>query len=71
MLLVSTPYATIQSFVEGQEILGTTAEAVEATDPIALSMVVFEDQELPVHSIPLPLVSISQHIDDEAQDMTD
>ena len=64
----------MQRFVEGQEMLGlgmTVLPEEEVIDPIELSTVVFEDQELPVHSVPLPLMSISQHSDDDAQDMTE
>ena len=64
----------MQKFVEGQEMLGlgmTVLPEEEVIDPIELSTVVFEDQELPVHSVPLPLMSISQHSDDDAQDMTE
>ena len=71
---MNTPYVTMQRFVEGQEMLGlgmTVLPEEEVIDPIELSTVVFEDQELPVHSVPLPLMSISQHSDDDAQDMTE
>ena len=62
----------MQRLVEGQAILGMTVlPEEEVIDPIELSTVVFDDQELPVHSVPLPLASISQHSDDDAQDMTD
>ena len=64
----------MQRFVEGQEMLGlgmTVLPEEEVIDPIELSTVVFEDQELPVHSVPLPLMSISQHSDDDAEDMTE
>ena len=62
----------MQRLVEGQAILGMTVlPEEEVIDPIELSTVVFDDQELPVHSVPLPLVSISQHSDDDAQDMID
>ncbi len=63
---------TMQRFGEGQEMLGMTVlPEEEVIDPIELSTVVFDDQDLPVHSVPLPLVSISQHSDDDAQDMID
>ena len=62
----------MQRLVEGQEMLGMTVLLEEEViDPIELSTVVFDDQELPVHSVPLPLVSTNQHSDDDAQDMTD
>ena len=71
---MNTPYVTMQRFVEGQEMLGlgmTVLPEEEVIDPIEPSTVVFEDQELPVHSVPFPLVSTNQHSDDDAQDMTD
>lgn len=68
---VSTPYVTRHRLAEGQNILGITAVALTVADPIELSIVVFADHELPVHSVPFPLVSTSQHIDDEAHAMTE
>ena len=62
----------MQRLVEGQEMLGMTMlPEEEVIDLIELSTVVSDDQELSLHSVPLPLVSISQHSDDDTQDMTD